>query len=280
MDREPFHPRVPVSSFGSEAGLVLLTVLLLVPSARAVAPGELSRLAAEAEAIAIVEIFSTDYTAALADGPVYVEARVRKAVSGRLWRGQQIRFGASAWVGPTFKAGEERIVFLDALPARHAYYSKARWASLDAGKIDLFIAPEAVEGCTMAALTEYLEHLESATSSLRIEHELTRAGGGAYSLSIRLINQGDEGLSLRTSAMGFRWETAGVWRSLPVTWSGSDETDVVALGPGASLSGNASLNHNDVRRAREIAVSFSNQTAAFPALTWLGIQAWNVAVPY
>ena len=30
-------------------------------------------------------------------------------------------FGASAWVGPTYRSGEERIVFLNPIPRRHRF---------------------------------------------------------------------------------------------------------------------------------------------------------------
>lgn len=52
----------------------------------------LSRLFAEADAVVIVEIVSTDYSATVADRPMYAEAKVLKALTGiagrcaRLWR--------------------------------------------------------------------------------------------------------------------------------------------------------------------------------------------------
>ena len=74
-------------------------------------------------------------TSALADGPMYVDAGVLKVVKGSARGTQKIRFGASAWVGPTYRSGEERIVFLNRVARGHAYYAKARWSSLDAGKL-------------------------------------------------------------------------------------------------------------------------------------------------
>ncbi len=129
----------------------------LAPLSLPAAPPDLSSLVPQADAIAVVEIVSTDYAATAADGPMYVEANVLRAIKGKAVAGQRVRFGASAWVGPTFKTGEHRVIFLEALPAGHSYYRKARWASLEAGKIDLFIADEAIERCTAKALSDFLK---------------------------------------------------------------------------------------------------------------------------
>lgn len=119
-------------------------------------PAGLSHLVSEADAIAVVEIVSTDYSATAADGPMYAEAKVLRGIKGGVRAAQRIRFGASAWLGPTFRASERRIVFLAAIPAQHSYYREARWASLEAGRIDLFIADKAIAECSTKALSEFL----------------------------------------------------------------------------------------------------------------------------
>ncbi len=91
------------------------------PSAR-----QLETLIDEAEVVAAVRILSTDYRATAADGPMYADAKLLKLIKGNRSTPQRIHFGASAWVGPTYHAGEERIVFLARVPGDHAYYKNTR----------------------------------------------------------------------------------------------------------------------------------------------------------
>jgi hypothetical protein len=151
------------------AYLALLLVLAIGSPQLAADPAGLEGLLGEADAVVVVEILTTDYTATAADGPMYAEAKVIKSVKGSLRAKQTIRFGASAWVGPSYKAGERRVVFLDAMPAGHAYYAKARWSSLDAGKLDLFIAAGAVEKCSLDTLSTFLRGLKSRDRPLKAE---------------------------------------------------------------------------------------------------------------
>ena len=132
-------------------------------------PAGLSHLVSEADAIAVVEIVSTDYSATAADGPMYAEAKVLRAIKGGVRAAQRIRFGASAWFGPTFWAGERRIVFFEAIPMQHSHYREARWASLEAGKIDLFVADTAIAKCTTEALSELLDGQEHALPPRKTE---------------------------------------------------------------------------------------------------------------
>jgi hypothetical protein len=140
--------------------LLLSIAAVIGPPLAEAAPASLVDLVAKADAIAVVAIVSADYSATAADGPMYAEAKVLKVVKGKLRAAQRIRFGASAWVGPNFQAGERRIVLLEAVPADHGYYRKARWASLEAGKIDLFIADKAMEKCSTEALLDFLKRQE------------------------------------------------------------------------------------------------------------------------
>ncbi len=151
------------------AWLLFSIASAIAPLSAQAAPAGLSDLVSEADAIAVVEILSTDYSATAADGPMYAEAKILKTVKGKIRATQRIYFGASAWVGPNFRAGERRIVFLQAVPARHEYYRKARWASLEAGKIDLFIAAEAVEKYTTKTLSDFLKGQEDASLPRKAE---------------------------------------------------------------------------------------------------------------
>ena len=148
----------------------MLSVAVAVgPLSAQAAPAGLNNLVSEADAIAVVEIVSTDYSATAADGPMYAEAKVLRVIKGGVRAAQRIRFGASAWVGPTFRAGERRIVLFKAIPAQHGYYRKARWASLEAGKIDLFIVDKAIAKCTTEGLSEFLRRQEDTPPPRKAE---------------------------------------------------------------------------------------------------------------
>ncbi len=260
--------------------LSTLAFLLVIAPALSFATvsGGLANLPAQADAIAVVEILSTDYTATAADGPLYVESRVLKAVRGALRTGQRFRFGASAWVGPSFQQGQRRVVFLESLPARHAYYGKARWASLDAGKIDLSIAPEAVERCSVETLTDYIRSIEASRGALQAEYRLAKTSAEGLTLSIQIVNAGPQRLLMDTSAMHWSWEAAGVRRPLRVKWGRAGETELIAIAPRASVAASSVLPAGEVGAAREVTLSLANQAATFPAMTWVGMQSSRVAL--
>jgi len=151
--------------------LLLSIATVIGPLSAQTAAAGLGDLVAKADTIAVVDILSADYSATAADGPMYAEAKVLKVIKGKVRATQRIRFGASAWVGPAFQAGERRIVLLEAVPAGHDYYRKARWASLEAGKIDLFIADKAIEKCTTGALLEFLKRQEATPPPRKAEFQ-------------------------------------------------------------------------------------------------------------
>ncbi len=93
--------------------VVLGSILALAFPIEAVKPRSFEGLIAAAEAIVAVEILSTDYTATAADGPMVAVAKVLKVLKGPLRKGKHIRFTETAWVGPTYRKGEYRILFLE-----------------------------------------------------------------------------------------------------------------------------------------------------------------------
>ena len=125
--------------------------------------GPYERLVGEADAIALGEILSTDATRMAADGPMYAEARILKVVKGAL--SPVIRFGASAWVGPTYGEGELRILFLQRIPPGHAYYQDAGWSSIEAGRLDLFFTEETMAGCSEDSLSTFLRNLQAGAAA-------------------------------------------------------------------------------------------------------------------
>jgi len=116
----------------------------------------LERLVEQADAIVLVVIRSVDTSSMPADGPMQVDAKVAKVVTGRVAEGAVIRFAASAWMGPTYQPDERRIVFL----ARSDAERMARWASMEVGWWDLFFTDEAVDACSLDTLAGFLHALE------------------------------------------------------------------------------------------------------------------------
>ena len=117
----------------------------------------LDRLATEADVVAIVEVMATDATATEADGPMYVDAKVLKVLKGALPVVPGIRFGATAWTGPTYRSGERRVVFLRRVADGDAYYHDVRWSSLEAGVAEVFFTGSPPAGDVSAvALPQFL----------------------------------------------------------------------------------------------------------------------------
>ena len=241
--------------------------------------GSLEKLMTDADVIALVKILSTDYTATAADGPMYGEAKVLKVVKGKLST-RTVRFGASAWAGPTHKKKECRIVFLSWLPAQHEYYQKTRWSSLETGKIDLFFTREALESWSEASLLDFLRRIQDAGHTPP-KMELTfvqKSGRTTYTLSIRLLNGSDQTLWLSPSRIKFSFEALDVRYSRAIDWDGDDESEWLAIGPGATLAGVVSFGAKEVRGADEMTIMISHSSARFPHLSWIGFQSARVSL--
>ena len=129
-----------MSNRGRATGLAGVLAMLLAgaPVHAGDAEDVLDRLAAEADVVAIVEVMATETTAMAADGPMYVDAKVLKVLKGGLPVVPGIRFGATAWTGPTYRSGERRVVFLRRVADGDAYYRDVRWSSLEAGVAEVF----------------------------------------------------------------------------------------------------------------------------------------------
>jgi len=106
---------------GKSARLVVAAVFLAVVLLAVAIPtygktGELDNLITTADAIVVVEIVSTDYTATAADGPMYAEGKVLKVLKGSISTLGRLRFGETAWWGPTYKDGDLNSTSLQKMP--------------------------------------------------------------------------------------------------------------------------------------------------------------------
>ena len=134
---------------------VLAAAVGMVAATAAAADAALERLVEQADAIVCAQIRSIDTGAMPADGPMIVEATVVKSLNGPLAENAQVRFDASAWMGPTYEPGERRILFL----ARSDAPGMAAWASVEVGWLDLFFLDEDLPACSLDTLAAFLESL-------------------------------------------------------------------------------------------------------------------------
>ena len=214
-----------------------------------------------------------------ADGPMYVEAQVLKLVKGNLRTRQQIRFGSSAWVGPTYRPGEERVVFLAPVPGGHAYYDQARWSSVEAGKVDVFFAREDLKNCSEAALLEFLRMIETAGHSPpKLECRLVRDAASTHRLSINLVNESNQSVWLNPSKVMSSFEASRVRYALPIHWNQGGRGEWISLQAGSTLSGNASVNTGELDAAENLIITLGHVAARFPHRSWVGFRSVKVKI--
>ena len=256
---------------------VVAAALFSLTSVTEAAATRLAELVRDAELIAAVKVLSTDETAMPADGPMYVDAEVLKVVKGSLRGRRKIRFGASAWVGPSYRSGEERIVFLNPIPRGHAYYTKASWSSLEAGKVDVFFVNEAREDCSEASLLEFLKKAEAiGQTPPKVESKLVQHPGTDHRLVISLVNDGSQTLWLNVFRIVTSVEANQVRYALPVTWRQTGGEEWVSLQAAETLTGNASV--EQLAGVREMTITLSHRSVRFPHPSWVGSRSITVRI--
>ena len=258
----------------------IAAALFAVAASTSPSTQQLEALIDEAEVVAAVRILSTDYRATAADGPMYADAKLLKVIKGRPSAKQTMRFGASAWVGPTYSAGQQRIVFLSPVAGGHAYYKNTRWSSLEPGKVDLYAAPQTIGELSEDSLRKFLRRLGRAEDSApNLECDLVRTSGGNFQLSVTLTNAGDQTLWFHMSGLRFSFEARQVRRALSVDWQADDKADWFPLLPGSVLSGYAIIGTEQIAGAEELTISLGHPSARFPESSWLGFQSVKLRVP-
>ena len=144
--------------------IISLIAFLGFTSSTAVAEQESSpfeSLKTNAEAIVAAEILSTDYRATPADGPMKAVAKVLKVLKGPLAGGKKFSFSETAWVGPTYQAGEFRILFLEkAKPITDSPTSPWRVLSHLYAKSDFFIEKESIPSLSLPSLQLFLKKIK------------------------------------------------------------------------------------------------------------------------
>ena len=227
-------------------------------------PDKLRALVKEAGAIAAVEILSTDYSATPADGPMYAEARVLKRLRGSL--PERIVFGASAWLGPSYRKGEQRVVFLKRLAGGRDYARKADWTAIETGAVELFFDPGSLASLTENRLEEYL-HKTAGIRPPRLALEPAGKGPTGVAWVVRLTNAGDRAFCLAPEQISATLVAHGVNYAPPVRW---DRSGLVELKPGMDLSGTLRLPATQVNGASEARITIVNRTLRYPCPSWIG----------
>ncbi|MCI0489438.1 MAG: hypothetical protein L0229_22830 [Blastocatellia bacterium] len=145
------------------SSVILIGVLML--GGRTIAlqqePRAFEGLIAASEAVVAVEILSTDYTATPSDGPMVAVAKVLKGLKGPLTAGGQFRFSETAWVGPTYKKGEYRILFLEKTgPQEFPKTTEWRILSHLYARTDFFIEKDALSDLSLESLESFLKKIQ------------------------------------------------------------------------------------------------------------------------
>jgi hypothetical protein len=114
----------------------------------------LASLIPAAEVIVVARVTEADYSRTASDGPMIARAKVLRSIKGRLRQDQTFGFTETAWVGPNYKAGEVRVLFLESSGT-----NSWRIVSNLFVKADFLIEPDAISRLTVNLLKSILEKL-------------------------------------------------------------------------------------------------------------------------
>jgi len=238
--------------------------------------GELDNLITRADAIAVVEIVSTDYTTTAADGPMYAEGKVLKVLKGSISTLGRLRFGETAWWDPTYKDGERRIVFLSRVKSKDKYY-RAKWHTTYTGGVDFFLLDDSLENISLASLLGFLKGIEDlGTTPPKLEFNITQKDATTRTLSVDILNESNQAFWLNPSRVTVSLGAHQTRYFCKVDWGPYKENTWVKLGPTFRISGLVSINNEELNKADEIEVMLSHLSACFPYRCWIGFESANV----
>lgn len=238
-------------------------------------PGEPATWIADADVVAAVEILRTDYTAAAADGPMYADARVLAVVKGGAIPGGMLRFGESAWCGPTHKAGELRILFLQRVTSRE-YFRSASWATpcWRSDRIDVFFDREALARLAPRSLQAFLEDVQAVRRTPpRLEAAFARREGATVRLAITLFNDGPQALWVNPSMVSVGFDAGTVRYVREVSFAGVAAGGWIAIAPAQGLRGTLSIARSALQGTDRIVLQVSHHSVYYPKRSWAGTLA-------
>jgi hypothetical protein len=238
--------------------------------------GGLSRLSTEADAVIVVEILSTDYSATAADGPMYAETKVLKVLTGDVSTGSELRFAESGWWEPSYKKGERRVLFLARTDAEKQYF-KAKWHTVYTDGVDFFVAPGSLDDLSAESLLGFLTKTEQLSSTTpRIEFLMTRSGSATRVLSVRITNDGHAAFWLNMSRITVSFEANRIRHYPEVSWADCERDTWQQIQPGLDVAGSIDIKGVDVKQERQIELLLSHSSVCFPHDCWIGVASTNI----
>ncbi len=229
---------------------------------------ELTKLITDADAIVAAEILRTDYTATAADGPMYGEAKILKVIKGRLTHNSMLRFGASGWWSPTYKAGERRIIFLQRVTSKD-YYSSARWATLHADGIDFFFSMDSIDALSGGSLRAFLRKIED-THRTPLKIQIVQKEPSVRILSVTLINESDQPIWLNPSRVTASFEANNIHYSRDVKLGDGRQRAWVKIVPAGRITGTVRIASREVKGTNQIMLWVVHRSVYFPNRCWVG----------
>jgi len=226
-----------------------------------------------AEAIVAVQILDTDYTATAADGPMYAHAKVLKAVKGRLSDESKLRFGESAWCGPSYKPGEFRVLFLKRVESGDNYFRSSPWASLCSFSrgIDFFFLADKKEVLSLASLKSFLREVQDAQSvppgiSVRVDQR----DNASLDLFLTLSNQSTQEFWLNQSRVTASYDANNKRYIRNVEFADVKDGEWVKILPSRNVTGTVRIALEEVKGVHDIALLVSHTCVCFPKRCWTG----------
>lgn len=239
------------------------------------ASAALDELIDKTDAIAVVEILSTDYTATAADGPMYAEAKVLKVLKGNISSWRKLDFSETGWWSPNYKKGERRIVFLNKVKANDDYY-KAKWHTTYTGSVDFFFDEDALDKLSLASLAEFLKKIQAASSiPPEIEYVIIKQDSN-IKLSVKLINKGDYASWINPSKMGVSFETNNIHYSRAISWVHYKQNSWIKIESKSSITGYMDISLEEIKGEAEIKLILSHRSMNFPYSCWVGAKSVTV----
>jgi hypothetical protein len=130
---------------------------LATPFVGAQYPPALASLIPEADVIVVVEISNTDYSRTPSDGPMTARAKVLSSLKGGMRKDQSFGFTETAWVGPSYKTGDVRVLFMESAG------NEMRIVGNLYAKTDFFVERDAIPLLNLNSLKSALERLPVPT---------------------------------------------------------------------------------------------------------------------
>ncbi len=261
-----------MADFWATAAAGVMSALLAMPSgATGAATGFPVRLV-DAEAVAAVEIVRTDYNATAADGPMYADARVLAVVKGSLPRGAPLRFGETAWCGPTYQVGDLRILFLQRVTSR-AYFSAASWATAcrPGDRLDVYFSPDALPLLSPAHLRVYLEDMQTLSKTPpRLKVGTVTRSQRSITLAIGLTNTDRQTLWIDPARLLVTYDVGKVRSSATLRFAGGVGSDWTAIFPARGISGTVTIPRGALGDQQRVVLTVAHHALYFPHRTWAG----------